>query len=158
MLTLALLVVVVALYMQYTVKNEQDRFYPTTLGLALVDGYDNIGEQLFVALRGGSLLFLLLLLLQLQLQLLLLLSRCSCCLHHGGPRAPFKHTPHLLQASTPTIAPPVKPRAPLPAYQSVFHRLASQSINQSPAVSCDDARDARRISDERSNPEGGDGA
>ena len=29
---------------QYTVKNEQDRFYPTTLGLALVDGYDNIGE------------------------------------------------------------------------------------------------------------------
>ena len=32
---------------QYSLKNEQDRFYPTTLGLALVDGYDNIGTVLY---------------------------------------------------------------------------------------------------------------
>ncbi|CAM9520656.1 unnamed protein product, partial [Discosporangium mesarthrocarpum] len=31
---------------KYCIKNEQNRFYPSTLGLALVDGYDNIGFQM----------------------------------------------------------------------------------------------------------------
>lgn len=41
---------------QYCMKNEQSRFYPTTLGLALVDGYDNIGEV--PAVGNGGVVFI----------------------------------------------------------------------------------------------------